>query len=91
MAKWQGRKGRPWRRVVAQLRATDHTCWLCGHSIDADLPPTHPLSYTVDHVVPRSKGGAPTLDNAKPAHRRCNSRRGNGQARPDVMRTSRAW
>src|SRR5690606_41275825 len=28
VAKWQGRKGRPWRRIVAQLKATDRTCWL---------------------------------------------------------------
>src|SRR5690606_11073106 len=91
VAKWQGRKGRPWRRIVAQLKTTDRTCWLCHHPIDIDLPVTHPLSYTVDHVVPRSRGGAPTLDNARPAHRRCNSRRGNRAPRAEPMRTSRAW
>ncbi|RKT82730.1 HNH endonuclease [Saccharopolyspora antimicrobica] len=91
MARWQGRKGRPWRRVIAQLKATNRTCWLCGHAIDVDLPVTHPLSFTADHIAPRSRGGAPTLDNVRPAHRRCNSQRGAKVDFRPPLRTSRPW
>lgn len=42
-------------------------CWLCGH-LGAD---------TLDHVVPVSKGGTNDPDNLRPAHRACNSARGN--------------
>lgn len=32
---------------------------------------------TVDHIIPKSKGGPMTLDNLRPMCRTCNSRRGN--------------
>lgn len=31
---------------------------------------------TVDHLIPRSQGGADVLENYRPAHHACNSRRG---------------
>ncbi|KFU81003.1 HNH endonuclease [Amycolatopsis lurida] len=86
--------GRPWRRVTAQLRelaaASGAACWLCGHRIDLGLPARHKMSFTADHIVPRSKGGPDTLDNARPAHRTCNSSRGN-RAHEAPMPTSRRW
>ncbi|MFJ8913417.1 HNH endonuclease signature motif containing protein [Amycolatopsis sp. NPDC102389] len=86
--------GRPWRRVTAQLRelaaASGAACGLCGHRIDLDLPAEHKMSFTADHIVPRSKGGQDTLDNARPAHRTCNSSRGN-RAHEAPMPTSRRW
>lgn len=91
MARWQGRKGRPWKRLVEQLKALSNVCHLCGHPIDTDLPATHPLSFTADHIAPRSLGGAASLDNLRPAHRRCNSQRGNRADWRPPMRTSRAW
>ncbi len=38
-----------------------------------------PGATTRDHLRPLARGGADTLDNCRPAHHRCNSRRG---ARP---------
>ena len=32
---------------------------------------------TFDHIIPRSKGGADTLDNLQLAHARCNKIKGN--------------
>ncbi|MFF5988151.1 HNH endonuclease [Prauserella flavalba] len=91
MAEWQGRKGRPWRRVIEQLKRISNVCWICGHPIDLSLPAEDPMSFTADKLIPRSLGGPPTLDNARPAHRRCNSKRGNNIDFKPPLRTSRAW
>lgn len=93
-AKWAGRKGRPWQRAAAHVRAQvrdlGKPCVLCGHAIDLTLPPNHSLGFTVEHLDPLSLGGAPReLDRLAPAHRSCNSRRGN---RPiEAARSSRPW
>jgi hypothetical protein len=52
-------------------------CWLCGAAIDPAAPANSPGSGTVDHVVPRSRGGTDEPGNLRLAHRRCNVRRGN--------------
>lgn len=88
------RNGRPYRRLVAAQKALGLPCWICGHDIPAALDARHPLSYTLDHLVPLSRGGS-LLDpaNARSAHRRCNSARGNRvQATAQrQMPTSRRW
>lgn len=85
--------GRPWRRVSALLRAssTEHVCYLCGRLIDLSLPSRHPLSFSVDHVIPRSWGGAKlNLGNLRAVHNRCNGWKG---ARPpaNAVRMSKSW
>ena len=52
-------------------------CALCGDDIDAQLAHPHPLSKSVDHIVPLSKGGDDTFANVQAAHLVCNMRRGN--------------
>lgn len=37
----------------------------------------HPRGWSVDHIVPVSRGGVNDVDNMWPAHRSCNSNRGN--------------
>lgn len=32
VARWAGRKGRPWREAKAKLHATSDMCVLCGHA-----------------------------------------------------------
>jgi 5-methylcytosine-specific restriction endonuclease McrA len=66
------RRGRRKRRVRALLARDGDLCWLCGKPLDGDA--------TLDHVVPRSKGGSDALANLKLAHGRCNHRRGNADA-----------
>lgn len=45
----QGRGGRPWRRIVEQVRIRDeYTCKHCGIVTS---------SGEVDHIVPLSRGG----------------------------------
>ncbi|MFJ4434593.1 HNH endonuclease [Streptomyces sp. NPDC088923] len=85
------RNGRPYRRLVAATRRLGHPCWLCGHDIPPDLDVRHALSFTLDHLIPLSRGGD-LLDpaNARSAHRRCNSARGNRTSIKQA-RASRRW
>ncbi|WP_353962212.1 HNH endonuclease [Micromonospora sp. NBC_01655] len=66
-------------------------CWLCHQPISEGWPARHPKSYSVDHVVPRSKGGAVyDLANCRPAHYGCNSSRQAKQV-PSLWVTSPDW
>lgn len=49
-----GRKTRLRRHIWA---CDGGRCQLCGKRIDPDLPPEHPRTLTLDHIVPRSLGG----------------------------------
>ncbi|MFJ3663145.1 HNH endonuclease [Streptomyces sp. NPDC090119] len=91
------RNGRPYRRLCDQQRALGLPCWWCGKAIRYDIigraAQRHRDAFTLDHAVPLSRGGdllAPA--NARSAHRRCNSARGNRtdpQRQP--VRSSRRW
>lgn len=89
------RKGRPYRRLCAAQRALRLPCWWCGESIDytitGPLAQRHREAFTLDHAQPLSRGGN-LLDpaNARSAHRRCNSSRGN-RTTPPKTPTSRRW
>jgi 5-methylcytosine-specific restriction endonuclease McrA len=52
------------------------TCGLCRHPVDPGLAWPHPMSASVDHVVPLSRGGEHSLDNVQCAHLRCNCIKG---------------
>jgi hypothetical protein len=73
------RRGRPWQRLQAKLKSDprNHCCWKCGRWIDTKLHHNHPMSWTLDHLIPLVHDGA-ELDerNVRPAHRRCNSSAG---------------
>ena len=47
-----------------------HTCQYCGVKPDRS-------ELTIDHVLPRSRGGKTSWDNVVTACRRCNARKGN--------------
>ena len=52
---------------------TQTVCGICGKPVDFSYKYPHPLSPTVDHIIPVSKGGHPTdLSNLQLAHRCCN-------------------
>ena len=76
--------GRTIRAMFALVVSTyGDSCWLCGT----------PGADSIDHVVPRAAGGGDDLANLRPAHRRCNSRRGVRPAHPVTQpgRHSREW
>ena len=84
---WDGSKV---RRLANQvLGRYGSTCWLCGKPIDLTASRRSPLGLTVDHVVPRSKGGTDDITNLRPAHHHCNTSR---QARPaSIYQPPRSW
>lgn len=55
------------------ILATQNVCGICGREIDPSFKYPHPLSATVDHIIPVAKGGHPSeLSNLQAAHRCCN-------------------
>ena len=59
------------RRRFELLRRWDFVCIVCGHGFD-DIS-----SVTLEHLVPRSRGGVGLQDNKAPTHHSCNAIRGN--------------
>lgn len=77
------------KRKLARTSATTYSlldiatrdgwrCHLCRRRVRADLPGTHQLGPTVDHLLPVRDGGLDEPDNVALAHRRCNVARGAG-------------
>lgn len=71
------------RQSWSWLRSQERGCWICRafgrpDAIDYGLPASDPMSFSVDHIVPVSKGGSLyDHDNLDAAHKRCNVWRGN--------------
>ena len=82
MSKWGGKRVPLLRRAV--IDTYGRVCWLCHQPIDGTV--------SVDHVLPRSKGGTDDIENLRPAHLRCNLRRGNRAPRiTRPLRPSTDW
>lgn len=57
-------------------------CGICGQSMDASLRRPDPMSKSIDHITPLSRGGAHEQSNLQWAHLVCNFRK--GASLPDV-------
>ena len=51
-------------------------CGICGESVDITIKHPDPLSASHDHIVPLSKGGDHSYNNAQLAHLTCNIGKG---------------
>lgn len=75
--------GRPVRRGVIAARDR-YTCGICFDPVSMDLQWPHPLSPSLDHVIPLTKGGMHDPSNVQLAHLGCNTAKGN-RVTPDVQ------
>ena len=62
-------------------------CGICGKGVDGRLKYPHPMSPSLDHIIPidPSQGGTHTRDNVRCSHLVCNVRRGNRGGNEQLM------
>ena len=66
-------------RVRIRLLERDgNLCWLCEKPFSNRKPPS------IDHVIPKSKGGPTIISNLKLAHSKCNYERGDTGTMPNL-------
>lgn len=59
-----------------RMKLLQPPCAICGLPIHYELAHPSPWSFTIDHIIPISKGGTTDDDNLQPAHLRCNRLKG---------------
>lgn len=63
--------------ISAMRQGKRFACGICDELIHSKK------TLTIDHVVPKSKGGSDNYENLQPAHKSCNQRKGNIE--PDFL------
>lgn len=66
---------RPIRRSTVFERDA-WTCGICSGPVDQSLTFPHPMSPSIDHIMPMSLGGGHVLSNVQCAHLSCNIAKG---------------
>lgn len=61
---------------LAIYRRDAFTCQICSEPVDLTAEPHTDWYPSLDHIIPRSKGGAHDRSNLRTAHRWCNAVRG---------------
>lgn len=61
---------------VTIYRRDNWTCGICQQHVDGWLTYPHPMSASLDHVIPLARGGSHTYRNVQLAHLRCNIAKG---------------
>ena len=73
--KWQAANRPLWKARI--FYRDKGICQLCLQPIDLTLDYPNPMSYSIDHKIPRSLGGTHEQRNLQASHLVCNVRRGN--------------
>ena len=69
----QGTHRTAYEKNKKRILATQNTCGICGKPVDLSLKYPHPMSATVDHIIPVHKNGHPSdINNLQLAHMTCN-------------------
>ena len=64
-------------KLIAEILERDGWwCKLCNEAIDPELKYPSNYSLSVDHIIPRAKGGGNGVNNLQPTHLICNLRKG---------------
>ena len=62
-----------YERNRKKIFLTQEVCGICGKPVDKNLKFPHPLSPTIDHIIPIDRGGHPSaIENLQLAHFACN-------------------
>jgi 5-methylcytosine-specific restriction endonuclease McrA len=67
-----------WRTIAQKVYDEEELCWLCGRFVNQELPRTHPMSRSADHLIQLQHGGDEyDRSQIRLAHYGCNSTRSN--------------
>ena len=70
---YNGEERRQFDKAKRRILLTQDICGICGQPVDKSLRYPHPLSPTIDHIIPLNKGGHPfDINNLQLAHFTCN-------------------
>lgn len=61
--------------AISYLETGEYKCGICNKKVDMACK-KGPNRPSVDHIIPKSKGGIDHLDNYQLAHEACNQRKG---------------
>ena len=68
-----GRQRSQFESNKAKILATQTVCGICGKPVDKSFKFPHPLSPSIDHIIPVDKGGHPSdMANLQLSHLCCN-------------------
>lgn len=60
-------------------------CGICGGKVNKKKKYPDPLSASIDHIIPLSRGGCDTEDNVQLSHLKCNVSKSNSQFIPNII------